>query len=256
MIAKTEKEKEVLREGGRRMGRYLRELSKMVIPGASAYDVEMKARALVRADGDETVLLGYTYDPRRPAFPSAICLSVNECMVHSPASENGAVFAEGDIVKLDFVVRHGGFCMDSAVTVIAGRPKSSEDERLVRAAHEALAAGIAEAKAGNTTGDIGYAVERIARREKLGYPRNLSGHGIGTKIHEPPNVPNYGKPGEGDKLVEGQIITVEPMFSLGTGELYIGTDGHGYCTRDRSRTAHVEHTIMIGKDGAEILTEE
>lgn len=256
MIAKTAEEKEVLREGGRRMARYLRELSKMVIPGATAYDIEMKARELVRADGDEAVLLGYKYDARRPAFPSAICLSVNDCMVHSPASENGAVFAEGDVVKLDFVTKHAGYCMDSAVTVIAGKPKNAEDERLVRAAYEAMMAGIAEAKVGNTTGDIGYAVERIARREKLGFPRNLSGHGIGKKIHEPPNVPNYGKPGEGDTLVEGMIITVEPMFALGSGDLYIGADGHGYCARDRSRTAHVEHTIIVGKDGGEILTQE
>ncbi len=125
---------------------------------------------------------------------------------------------------------------------------------MVDLAYEALEAGIAQAKVGNTTGDIGYAVEQIARKNKLGYPRNLSGHGIGKNIHEDPHVPNFGAPGTGEKLVEGQVLTVEPMFALGSGDLHIGADGHGYVTKDKSRTAHTEHTILITKDGPEILT--
>jgi methionyl aminopeptidase len=139
--------------------------------------------------------------------------------------------------------------------VIVGKPKNADDQKMVDLAYEALEAGIAQAKVGNTTGDIGYAVEQIARKNKLGYPKNLSGHGIGKNIHEDPHVPNFGAPGTGERLVEGQVLTVEPMFALGSGDLRIGEDGHGYVTKDKSRTAHVEHTVLITKDGPEILTE-
>lgn len=238
------------------MARYLRILSDMIVPGVTAHEIEMKARELVAEDGDEAILLGYKYDRNKPAFHAAICMSVNDVIVHSPATDNGAVVKDGDVVSLDFVTKHKGYCLDHAVTVIAGTKRDPEDEKLVNAAYEGLAAGIAEAKAGNTTGDIGYAVEQVADKYKLGYPRNLSGHGIGKSIHEPPHVPNYGKPGEGEKLHDGMVITVEPMFTLGSGDLYIGEDGHGYRTKDRSRAAHVEHTIIVGKKGAEILTKE
>lgn len=254
MIAKTQEEIDILREGGRNIARALQTLKGMIKPGVGARELEDKARELMNEVGDETILLGYKYDSRKPAYHSALCVSVNETMVHSPAVDNGAVFEDGDIVSIDFVTKHKGYCLDSAVTVIAGKPKSKEDQKLVDLAYEALDAGIAQARVGNTTGDIGYAVEQIARKNKLGYPRNLSGHGIGKKIHEEPHVPNFGAPGSGEKLVEGMVLTVEPMFALGSGELFIGKDGHGYETKDGSRTAHVEHTILITEDGPEILT--
>ena len=254
MIAKTPEEIAALREGGKNIARALQTLKAMIQPGVKASDIEAKARSLMAEVGDETILLGYKYDAKKPPYHSALCVSVNDVMVHSPAVDNGEVLKEGDIVSLDFVTKHKGYCLDSAVTAIAGKPMNKDDQKLVDLAYEALDAGIAQAKVGNMTGDIGHAVELIARQNGLGFPRNLSGHGIGTKIHEVPHVPNFGAPGSGTKLVEGMVLTVEPMFALGSGELYVGKDGHGYRTKDKSRTAHVEHTIIVTKQGPEILT--
>lgn len=252
MIAKTKEEIGILREGGKRLARHVRVLSEMVKPGATSLELEKKARDMVAAEGDTLAFHKYG----KPPFPAGLCVSVNDVIVHSPASDNGAVFAEGDVVCLDFGIIHQGLYTDHAVTVIAGKPKSADDERLVRGVFEALALGIAQAKVGNTTGDIGYAVERFAKKNNFGYPKNLSGHGVGKKIHEEPHVPNFGAPGSGEKLVGGLVIAIEPMFTLGSGELYIDKDGHSYRTKDGSRTAHAEHTIIVTKDGPEILTKE
>jgi methionyl aminopeptidase len=174
--------------------------------------------------------------------------------VHSPGFTNEIVFKEGDVVSLDFGLIHKGFYTDHATTVIAGEPKTADDEMLVRAAFEALQLGIDQARVGKTTGDIGYAVQKIAEKYGLGYPKNLSGHGVGKKIHEDPHVPNFGDPGVGTKLVEGLVIAIEPMFTLGTGDLYIDKDAFTYRTRDGSNSAHAEHTVIVTKDGPEILT--
>lgn len=254
MIAKTSKEIEILREGGKRLATYLEELAKMVKPGVTAKELETRALELIASQGDEPAFKGHTERKGDVPYPSSLCVSVNDIIVHSPASDNGAVFQEGDIIKLDFGIKHKGLYTDHAVTVIAGKKHDPEDVRMIRLAHEAVDAGIAAAVIGNTTGDIGYAVEKIARKNKLGFPRNLSGHGVGKAVHEAPYVPNFGAPGTGEKLVEGLVIAIEPMFTLGSGELYVDKDGYSYRTKDKSRTAHVEHTIIVTKDGPEILT--
>ena len=177
-------------------------------------------------------------------------------IVHSPAGQNGAVVEEGDVVCIDFGIKHRGLFTDHAITVIAGSSKSPADEELLRGTKEALAAGIAAAKVGNTTGDIGYAVEKIAEKYHFGFPRNLSGHGVGKAVHEEPHVPNFGERGKGEKIVEGLVIAIEPMMTLGSGDLYVDADGHSYRTKDGSRTAHFEHTVLITKKGPEILTKE
>ncbi|MFA7309728.1 MAG: type I methionyl aminopeptidase [Candidatus Paceibacterota bacterium] len=252
MIAKTKEEIEILREGGRRLARHVRILSEMVKPGITGVELEKKAKEMVESEGDTMAFFGYG----KPPYPSGLCLSVNDVIVHSPASENNAVIQNGDVVCLDFGIWHKGLVTDHAVTVIAGTPQSKEDERLVRGTFEALRLGIAQAKLGNTTGDIGYAVERYAKKEGFGYPKNLSGHGVGKKVHEEPHVPNFGAPGSGEKLVEGLVIAIEPMFTLGTGNLYVDKDGHSYRTRDGSRSAHAEHTIIVTKNGPQIITKE
>lgn len=252
MIARTREEIEILREGGKRLARHVRMLSEMVKVGMTSAELEEKAREMVAADGDTMAFHGYG----KPPYPSGLCVSVNDVIVHSPASENGAVFEEGDVVCLDFGIKHRGLFTDHAVTVIVGKSKSKDDERLVRGTYEALRLGIAESRVGNTTGDIGYAVERYAKKEGFGYPKNLSGHGVGKKVHEEPHVPNFGAPKSGEKLVEGLVIAIEPMFTLGSGDLYVDKDGHSYRTKDGSRTAHAEHTVIVTKDGPEVLTKE
>ncbi len=249
MIAKTPQEVAILREGGKRLARHVRILSEMVQPGVSPRELEDKAREMVKADGDELAFLGYKGRKEKEGFPSGLCVSVNDIIVHSPAGQNGSVFEEGDVVCLDFGIKHKGLFTDHAVTVIAGEAASPQDEELLRGTKEALAAGIREAHVGNTTGDIGYAVEQVAKKYNFGFPRNLSGHGVGLKVHEEPHIPNFGERGTGEKLVEGEAIAIEPMMTLGSGDLYVDADGHSYRTKDGSRTAHFEHTVLITKNG-------
>lgn len=256
MIAKRKEDIEALREGGRRLARHVRILSEMVVPGITPRALEERAREMVEADGDTPAFLGHRDKKDREPYPSALCVSINDTIVHSPAAVNDVVFKEGDVVCLDFGIKHRGFYTDHAVTVIAGKPKSPHDEELLSGTQEALAAGIAEAQVGNTTGDIGYAVEEIAKKYNFGFPRNLSGHGVGLKVHEEPHVPNFGERGTGEKLVEGLVIAIEPMMALGSGELYVAEDGHSYRTKDGSKTAHFEHTVLITKNGPQILTRE
>ena len=143
-----------------------------------------------------------------------------------------------------------------ARTIIVGKALSEDDERLVRGTYEAAEAGIGAARIGNTVGDIGYAVQQVAEKYNFGYPKNLCGHGVGRKLHEEPRVPNFGEPGKGYTIVEGLVIAIEPMMTLGSGQLFIDKDGHSFRTKDGSRTAHVENTIIVTKDGPEILTKE
>jgi len=254
MIATTKEEIEILREGGRRLARHVQTLSESVMPGITPRELEMKARAQVKAEGDEMAFFGYVSRKGDHPYPSGLCVSVNDVIVHSPASESERPIKEGDVVCLDFGIRHRGLYTDHAMTMIAGSRKNPDDERLVRGTYEALAAGIDAARLGNTIGDIGAAVEAVAKKYGFGFPKNLSGHGVGKKVHEEPHVPNYGTPGEGEDLVEGLVIAIEPMMTLGGGELFVDADGHSYRTKDGSRTAHAEHTVLITKDGPEILT--
>jgi len=256
MIARNERDIEILREGGRRLARHVRMLKDMIAPGIFSAELEAKAREMVAKDGDEMAFLGYKGKKDKDGFPSGLCVSVNDVIVHSPAGKNGKVIEEGDVVCLDFGIRHHRLYTDHAVTVIAGYAKSPDDEKLVCGTQEALAAGIAAARVGGTTGDIGFAVEQVAKQYGFGFPRNLSGHGVGKQVHEEPHIPNFGKPGEGENLVEGMVIAIEPMMTLGSGELYVDKDGHSYRTKDGSRTAHFEHTVLVTKNGTEILTKE
>lgn len=257
MIAKTQEEIDILREGGRRLARHLQVLGEMLRPGLETRELEEKAQAMVAADGDTCAFLNYTYAYDKAAMPSGLCCSINEAIVHNPAGQSGDVIREGDIVSLDFGIVHKGLYTDHAVTHIVGKPRSEREVELVRTVYEAREAAIAQARVGNRTGDIGYVVQKIAEEHGFGYPKHLSGHGVGTSAHEEPNVPNFGVRGKGDRLVEGLVIAIEPMFTLGTGEMVLdpGRHGHAYRTKDHSRTAHAEHTVLITKDGPEIMTQ-
>jgi methionyl aminopeptidase len=256
MIFKKKEDIAKMREACRRTARHMRLLLEMVVPGATAAEVDKAAREMVEKDGDELGFYGYESGNHGAKFESALCCSVNDVIVHSPAGQNGARFEDGDVVTLDFGIKHKGFYSDMARTVIVGTKRNPDDERLVKGTYEAADAGIAAALVGNTVGDIGFAVEQIADKYGFGYPRNLCGHGIGRALHEEPRVPNFGVPGKGQKIVEGLAIAIEPMMTLGSGELYVDKDGHSFRTKDGSRSAHVENTIMVTADGPELLTKE
>ena len=255
MIAKTQEEKQVLREGGRRHAKMLRELLLMVAPGVSTMALEEKAREILAANGDTSPFLNYKPSGARRAYPAAICVSINDCVVHGIPNESPSIIQEGDVVTVDVGVNHGGFITDGAGTSIAGKG-DPKDIELIRATEEALDAAIAVAVVGNTTGDIGHVIEEIAKKYEYGYPIELGGHGVGRHVHEEPSYGNYGEPGTGTVLKEGQVLAVEPMFMRGTGKVKLDTDGYSYRTRDGERAAHSEHTILITKDGPEILTKE
>jgi methionyl aminopeptidase len=254
MIAKTQEEIDILREGGKRLAEYLETLRQLVRPGVTARELDEKGRELIESRGDKPAFTGYASGKNGERFPGCLCVSVNDAIVHSPGASNDVVFESGDVVSLDFGLVHRGLYTDHATTVIAGKAKSSDDEMLVRAAFEALQLGIDQARVGKYTGDIGFAVQKVAEKYGLGYPKNLSGHGVGKKIHEDPHVPNFGDPGVGTKLNEGLVIAIEPMFTLGVGDLYIDKDAFTYRTKDGLNSAHVEHTVLVTKNGPEILT--
>lgn len=255
MIAKTQKEREILREGGKDLARYLRVLGAMVAPGVTSLDIENKARELIAADGNEPSLLNYKPEGASRPYPAATCVSVNDEIVHKIPNENVRTFKEGDVVSIDLTITHGGLMTDATVTVIAGKADPA-DERLIQGTREAIEAGIAAARYGHTTGDIGHAIQEVAHRYGFGFPPELAGHGVGRSVHEAPYVPNFGTPGTGTRLEDGMVIAIEPMFARGSGRVVLGKDGYTYRTKDGSRTAHIEHTVLITKDGTEILTLE
>lgn len=255
MIAKTQEDIDILREGGRRLARHMRVLSEMVAPGLAVVDLEKRACELVEADGDESAFFKYPSGKRGEKFPGVLCVSINDAVEHGPAAIMDYIIEDGDIVSLDFGIKHKGLFTDHGNTVIAGT-RRTEDIRLIAGTNEALAVGIMQAQVGNTVGDIGHAVEQIAKKYGFGFPKILAGHGVGAAVHEEPQIPNFGFPHAGARLVEGMVIAIEPMMTLGRGELYIGKDNFTYLTKDGSRAAHAEHTVLVTKDGPEILTKE
>ncbi len=251
---KTPAEIEILREGGKKAGEILRALKKAVAPGVSTVDLGNLGKKLIDEQGVTSAVFGYKpYGAKRP-FPAYICLSVNDAVVHGIPHENPVILKEGDIVSIDVTISYKGLITDTATTVAVGTV-SPEIKKLLAVTEEALALGIKAAKIGNRTGDIGHMIEECVRPHGYGIIEELAGHGVGYKVHEEPYVPNYGDQGEGDKLVEGMVIAIEPMLNLGSKEIYLDkTDGYTYRTKDGLPSAHFEHTVAITKDGPVILT--
>jgi len=251
VIIKTEEQIEILREGGHRLASILSKVAKRVVPGISTKELDLYAYKLVKEGGDEPAFLGYKPEGHAKAYPASLCTSVNNEIVHGIPKEN-KILKDGDIISLDLGLKHKGMFTDHAVTVAVGKiPKISQ--QLLNITKEALMVGIAEAKAGNTVGDIGYAIEKFVAH-RYGIVRELSGHGVGTKIHEDPYIPNYGKKGKGERLIPGMVVAIEPMLNIGKPDIVALSDGYTIKTADGSRSAHFEHTILITNGEPEILT--
>jgi methionyl aminopeptidase len=250
---KTEKEIEILKEGGRRLSFILDELEKMVRPGITTRELDHACEKMMKEQGGVAVLKGYQPDGSDIPYPAALCTSVNSVVVHGVPSDDA--LKEGDIVGLDTCFQYQGMITDSARTVGVGRI-SKQDKKLMDVTKEAMYAGINIAQPGKTTRDIGKAVEKVLNKYGFGTPTILGGHGVGYKVHEEPYVPNYDMGGGATKLVPGMVITVEPMLIAGgTDDVYTdGKDGYSVYTKDGSKSAHFEHTIVITEKGAEILT--
>ena len=224
----------------------LRELAAAAVPGVSTAELDRLAEARTRARGAEPAFLGYH------GYPASVCISVNEQVVHGIPSPH-RVLREGDLVGLDFGVVLGGFYGDSAITVPVGRiPEAAR--RLIEVTEGALAAAVAAARPEGRVGDIGAAVQAHVEARGFSVVRDFVGHGIGRRLHEPPQVPNYGSPGTGPRLRPGMVLAIEPMVNAGGFEVETLDDGWTAVTQDGSLSAHFEHTVAVTDDGPEILT--
>lgn len=248
---KTEEEITLMRAANQLVGSTLGELAKHIKPGVSTAELNKIADTFIRDHGAVPTFLGFP-NPYGPEFPASICTSVNECVVHGVPSEK-QILKDGDIISIDCGTLLDGFNGDSAFTFPVG--EIADDVRqLLKTTKESLYLGIEQAIHGNHIGDIGNAVQEHCEAQGYGVVRELCGHGIGKKMHEDPQVPNYGKRGNGTKLKAGMCIAIEPMITQGDRKIWLMSDKWSVHTRDKKFAAHYEHTIVIRKGKAEILS--
>ena len=242
---RTDKEIELLRQAALLVGKTLGEVGKHIRPGVRTIELDKIAEEFIRDHGAVPAFKGYE------GFPASLCISVNEQVVHGiPGNYE---LRDGDIVSVDCGTILNGYVGDSAYTFTVG--EVSEEIRLfLQRSKESLYKGIEQAVAGNRIGDIGYAVQSYVEQYGYGVVRELVGHGVGRKMHEDPQVPNYGKRGTGTKLAEGMVIAIEPMITLGNRAILQERDGWTITTRDRKPAAHFEHDVAIRNGKAEILS--
>lgn len=253
MIANTVEEIEIATEAGRRLGEILEKVAGRAVPGTSTEELENLARSLIEEGGDVPSFLNYTPEGASRPFPAALCVSVNDEVVHGIPNENPRVLQEGDVVGLDLGLTHKGIIMDSAVTVAVGKI-GKDTQNLLEGTQQALEEAIAVARVGNRTGDISYATGAALRRYDITPVVVLGGHGVGAHVHEEPFIANDGREGTGPEIEEGMILALEPIATEGKGSVEIIADGYTYVTRDGSRSAHFEHTILVTKGDPIVLT--
>lgn len=244
---KTDAEIEAMRRGGKILAEILDGVKKYVKPGMTEIEVADWVATEIKKSGAEATYLTSEVD-----FPSVICISVNEEIVHSVPTDYE--FEIGDVAKFDLVITYKGMKVDSAITVVIGEEPKGAVKHLLNTTERSLYAGIDAIKGPVRVGDISYAIEQVLSAGKLGIIRELVGHGIGHEMQQAPEVPNYGHKGQGKLLVPGDTIAIEPMATLGGWGIKLDDDGWTYSTRDGSLSAHFEHTVLITENGAEILT--
>jgi methionyl aminopeptidase len=245
IIGKSKKELEKMRAAGRLVAQVREELRRMVRPGVTTIELDMAAEKMIRDAGALPTFKGY-HD-----YPFSICASTNEQIVHGFPS--AYALEEGDIFSVDVGVTLNGYVGDTATTIPVGEV-SGERLKLIRVAEECLERAIAQCWPGKFLGDIGWAVQSLAEEHGYGVVRDYVGHGIGKKMHEDPQIPNYGKPGTGIKIKAGYVFAIEPMINMGTHRTKTLQDGWTVVTLDGQPSAHVEHTIAITEEGPEVLT--
>lgn len=245
-LVKTPQEIAALRESCRMLAQVLSILKQEITPGMSTGDLDARARQEIKALGGKPAFYGYQ------GFPGAVCISLNDEVVHGIPSPK-RIIEDGDLVSIDGGVGYKGMISDSAFTVIAGE-SSADKKRLLAQTEASLNAGISVVTDGVHIGTIGAAIEDVLSRGSLGIVRDLVGHGVGRSLHEEPDIPNYGRQGTGRQLQAGMAVAIEPMATLGGWKVSMDRDGWTIRTRDGSLSAHFEHTILITGDGHEVLT--
>lgn len=253
MTIRTPEERAALIEAGKRLARVLATLKEKVAPGVTAEALDTLAESLIRDGGDAPAFLGYTPEGAPRPYPATLCVSINDEVVHGIPNEDVKTLKDGDIVGLDLGLIHNGVIVDAAITVPVGTI-DEQSRALIAATEASLRAGIAAARVGAHIGDISHAIQEVIETAGFTVVRDLGGHGVGERVHEEPFVPNYGRPGTGEVLEENMVLALEPISTTGKASVRLAPDGYTYRTRDGSRSAHVEHTILIEKGGARIIT--
>ena len=245
IVCRSQSEIDKLRRVNQLVARILAELRQVVVPGISTIDIDELAERRVREAGAEPAFKGYH------GYPATVCASVNEQVVHGIPSSRP--LANGDIVSIDMGAKLDGFFGDCAVTVPVGTVTPQAGE-LLRVTEEALFRGIDRVKPGARVSDIGAAVQQHVESQGFSVVREFVGHGIGTSLHEEPQVANYGPAGHGPRLSEGMVLAIEPMVNAGKPAVKVLSDGWTAVTKDKSLSAHFEHTVVVTREGREILT--
>lgn len=248
MTGVSDEQLAAMRAGGKIMARIFRELKEETKVGVNEKSLADFVEQKIIEYGAEVAY----YEPE-PDFPAAICISVNDELIHGIPEDRE--LEDGDKISFDLVIKYQGYYVDSAFTMVVGE-SSAAQKHLLRTTEEALYAGIEQVKPGARLGDVGHAVETVLRRGGLGVVMEYVGHGIGATMHQPPEVPNYGKKGTGEILRTGDFICIEPMASLGKAKTKVGADGWTVFLKDGSLGAHFEHTILVTEDAYEIITQE
>jgi methionyl aminopeptidase len=249
---KTEAQIEAMTAAGAVVAEALRAVIDHAKPGCTTADLDKVAADVLARHGASSPFLNYHPDWAPSPFPAVLCTSVNDAVVHGIPT--GEVLADGDLVSVDFGATLRGWCGDAARSFVIGTPRP-QDTALIEATDAALAAGIAAVRPGNTLGDVGFAIEKVARDAGFGMLADHGGHGIGRTMHEAPHVPNEGRPGKGMLLRPGLVIAIEPMLIAdGTDDYRHDSDGWTLRTATGARAAHSEHTVALTRDGARILT--
>ncbi|MEN9604832.1 MAG: hypothetical protein RJB39_517 [Candidatus Parcubacteria bacterium] len=251
----------ILREGGKILANILNTLKKAAVEGVSTTDLNKMAFDLCVAADAKPAFLNYTPQGSSKPFPASICISINEEVVHGIPNQNPKILKRGDVAVLDMGLLYKDMFTDSAVTlVIGGDEANTTGAAMIQVASEALQAAIDTLKPGVRTGTVGHAIEAVVNRHakegrRFSIPMELGGHGIGHSVHEDPFMPNFGKKGEGVIMREGMVVAIEPILTEKKPHIKLLRDGYTYVTADKGLSVHVEHTVVVTKDGAEILTQ-
>lgn len=253
-MIKTPQEIESLKRGGAILSRILAEIRHACVAGVGTAELDQMARDRMKEAGGRPSFLGYVVDRDIPAYPGALCVSINDEVVHGLPLPNRTI-KNGDVVGLDIGMWYEGLATDMATTVIVGGEADERVKQLVADTREGLVRGISAIKAGNLTADIGAAVEDYLKPRGYGIVKDLVGHGVGHKVHEDPQVPNYREPHLPKlKMEAGMVLAIEPMVSLGTWKVRMKPDGWTVVTADKSLAAHFEVTVVVTESGYELVT--
>lgn len=254
---KTAEEIKIMRQAGRILAQVMRRIARQIRPGISTFELDEIAEKLIRKYGAEPAFKGYLPDTVRDieiskGYPATLCTSINSEVVHGLPSRN-RILRDGDIIGIDCGLKLNGYYADMAITLAVGKI-SPLAKKLLKVTKKSLNQAIKKIKPEIPLGDISWTIQSIVEKNGFSVVRDLTGHGIGKKLHEEPNIFNYGKPGTGPLLKEGMVLAIEPMVNAGNWQIRTLADGWTIVTVDGSLSAHFEHTVLVTKKGAEILT--